>query len=101
MRNGLSVQESRPFLSSRMCNRFCQTVVAALVLLCAACAFACNVPVFRYALERWQNDLYHVVVFHKGALTAEQKTRVDEIGRRSTLEGGTANLEVTTVDVAQ
>jgi hypothetical protein len=76
-------------------------IVAVVTLLWAATAFACNVPVFRYALERWQNDLYHVVVFHKGNLSAEEKKRGDEIGHRSTLEGGTANLEVTTVDVAQ
>ena len=42
-----------------------------------------------------------VFVFHKGDLSVEDKKRVDEIGQRSTLEGGTANLEVTTVDVAQ
>jgi hypothetical protein len=76
-------------------------VVAVVAVMCAASALACNVPVFRYALERWQNDLYHVVVFHKGELSADDKKRVDEIGQRSTLEGGTANLEVTTVDVAQ
>jgi len=28
---------------------------------------ACNVPVFRYAMERWQPDSYHVVVYHSGA----------------------------------
>jgi hypothetical protein len=75
--------------------------VAVVALLWAACAVACNVPVFRYALERWQNDLYHVVVFHKGNLSADDKKRVDDIGRRSALEGGTANLEVTSVDVTQ
>jgi hypothetical protein len=77
------------------------SIVAVVALFWAATALACNVPVFRYALERWQNDLYHVVVFHKGDLSADDKKRVDDIGGRSTLEGGTTNLEVTTVDVAQ
>jgi len=77
------------------------TVLTGVALLWGATASACNVPVFRYALERWQNDLYHVVVFHKGELSADDRTRVNEIGRRSTLEGGAANLEVTTIDVAR
>lgn len=29
---------------------------------------ACNVPVFRYALERWPVDAYEVYIFHKGPL---------------------------------
>ncbi len=76
---------------------------ALAVAFCAisGVALACNVPVFRYALERWQNDLYHVVIFHRGALTPEEKSAINAIGQRSTQEGGLSNLEVTTVDVAQ
>lgn len=33
-------------------------------------ALACSVPVFRYALERWQPSPYRVVVFHRGPLSA-------------------------------
>ena len=84
-----------------MFNSFCRIVTAAVALLWAATSSACNVPVFRYALERWQNDLYHVVVFHKGDLPADDQRRVDDIGRRSSVEGGHTNLEVTTVDVAK
>jgi hypothetical protein len=76
------------------------SVAFVVALAWSAGVWACNVPVFRYALERWRNDLYHVVVFHKGGLSADDRKRVDDIGRRSTIEGGTANLEVTTVDVA-
>ena len=32
-----------------------------VVYVPSAVAFACNVPVFRYALERWPADLYEVV----------------------------------------
>jgi hypothetical protein len=42
-------------------------------LLIAGLAWACSVPVFRYALERWRHDkrdeLYRVTVFHKGELS--------------------------------
>src|SRR5262249_28271754 len=43
-------------------------VLAAVLLLTAAAAHACNVPVFRYALERWPPDPYEVIVFHRGPL---------------------------------
>ena len=33
---------------------------------------ACQVPVFRYALERWQPDPYELVIVHKGSLPKEQ-----------------------------
>ena len=45
--------------------------LATLVLLTAA--QACNVPVFRFALERWQGDPYQVVVFHRGPLSLAQR----------------------------
>src|SRR5947207_1747684 len=38
--------------------------------------YACNVPVFRYALERWPAANYEVVLFHRGPLNpAEQAAR--------------------------
>jgi len=83
-----------------MFKPFCHIAFAVAALLWATSASACNVPVFRYALERWQNDLYHVVVFHRGQLSSDDKARVDDIGRRSSTEGGTTNLEVTTVDLS-
>jgi len=42
-------------------------------LAVAATAPACQVPVFRYALERWEADAYPVVAFHDGEMTDGQK----------------------------
>ena len=55
----------------------------AAVVLCllAVVAEACSVPVFRYALERWQSDPYEVFVFHRGKLTADQQASVDRLTR--------------------
>jgi hypothetical protein len=39
-------------------------------------AVACQVPVFRYALERWDPDRYQVVVLKDGALKPEQEALV-------------------------
>jgi len=38
--------------------------VIAVWWITSAPAWACNVPVFRYALERWQADPFHLAVFH-------------------------------------
>ncbi len=40
--------------------------LVALAGSATAPAWACNVPVFRYALERWQPDPYHLTIFHAG-----------------------------------
>ena len=32
---------------------------------------ACDVPVYRYALERWEASLYQAIIFHQGPLSAE------------------------------
>jgi hypothetical protein len=34
----------------------------------SAPAVACNIPVFRYALERWRADSYEAVLFYRGRL---------------------------------
>src|SRR6185295_16316510 len=55
----------------------------------------CNIPVFRYALERWQATPYDVVVLHRGP--------IDEEGRAvlNALRQNGANIEVDRIDVAE
>jgi hypothetical protein len=72
------------------------------MLLCPALmlfperAEACSVPVFRYALERWEPDSYHALVFHKGRLTDDDRGTVDGLH----LAGKTpTNIRVTAVDL--
>ena len=43
-----------------------------LTIFLLAESYACQVPVFRYALERWRPDPYEVFVIHDGNLTNEQ-----------------------------
>ena len=45
-----------------------------LTLLLSSVATACNIPVFRYALERWRPDICEVIVFHDGSFTDAQKS---------------------------
>jgi hypothetical protein len=58
---------------------------------------ACDVPVFRYALERWNPDPYVAVVFHRATLTSDQQALVESMQKAS--RDRTANLVVRKADV--
>ena len=74
--------------------------LAALSLLCvASLAWACNVPVFRFALERWRPDPYAVVLLHKGLLTQADIETIRPLEELA--EKGLANFSLKTVDVDQ
>jgi len=73
--------------------------VAGALCLLALVAQACSVPVFRYALERWQADPYEVFVFHRGPLTSEQKAQADRLTREGEAGKTFANVRVTTCDL--
>jgi len=77
--------------------RFLRPVVIGTVALWALVAIACNVPVFRYALERWEADPYEVLVFHRGPLTAEQQALLEQLEQAG--RDRIANLAVSRVDL--
>lgn len=61
---------------------------------------ACNVPVFRYALERWPPDPYRVIVFHRGPLATNAQAAVTDWQRATEDRNGTSvNAFVRTVDL--
>jgi hypothetical protein len=45
------------------------------LLATSSLALACNIPVFRYALERWRPDKLEILVFHDGSPRAEATDR--------------------------
>ncbi len=74
-----------------------QCLLACVCLMLApSFAGACNIPVFRYALERWQSDLIELVVFHDAALTEQQNRIFAGLEKESRNHGGIANLQVIT-----
>ncbi|MBI5688268.1 MAG: hypothetical protein HZC54_24615 [Verrucomicrobia bacterium] len=83
-------------------NKSCRTFFAALLAVLAWAApsdvAACNVPVFRYALERWPADAYRVTVFHRGEMAGAQKEVAKALADASE---SSANLAVAVVDVAK
>jgi hypothetical protein len=70
-------------------------------MLMAGMARACPVPVFRYALERWEADTYQVVVFHRGEMAADGRGAVEGLKRLTASGGGKANMEVIVVDATR
>lgn len=46
------------------------------VLLTVSAASACSVPVFRYALERWDADPYEAIVLYRNSLSPAESTQV-------------------------
>ncbi len=96
----------------RMVNRFFRKNVLALLpfgmaalllttLLVNHLLLACDVPVFRYALERWQATVYEAVVLHEGPLTEEQKKLVEQLEQHSVTDDYRTNIYVRTVDLVE
>lgn len=72
-----------------------------LCLTCGSAVEACNIPVFRYALERWRPDVATVVVFHDAELTSAQQEFVEQLKTKSVAAGGDANVELVIQNVAE
>lgn len=74
------------------------------MLMAPARVAACNIPVFRYALERWrtdrEEDRYQAIVFHRGPLAAEDQKTIAALETPSKGRDAPANLTVETVDLA-
>src|SRR5947208_4082679 len=74
-------------------TRFGLALSACLIL--SPAAFACSVPVFRYALERWQPSKYELIVYHRGPL---QTTEGGAVRRLAAAARG-ANVRLTEADL--
>jgi hypothetical protein len=55
---------------------------------------ACNVPVFRYALEHWPADRYAVTAYHRGPLTPQEQVWLAGFKRP-------ANIDLRVVDLSE
>lgn len=79
--------------------RYANTILLPLAMV--SVASACNIPVFRYALERWRPDQCEVIVFHDGRLTAEQESLLVSIDPDPQKKDPHAVVAVIRSDVAQ
>jgi hypothetical protein len=71
-------------------------ILGLLFFACAGLTHACNIPVFRYALEHWEPSPYELLVYHRGPLDAEANALLRGIAEHRPQ----ANIIVTTVDLA-
>ncbi len=90
--------QATPWLQTLKRFQLLSRCLAILAVWCvAATAWACNVPVFRYALERWAPDPYHLVVFYDGDEAVGEAVRA----MLQPLEDQPINLLAEAVDVQQ
>ena len=74
--------------------------IGTFCIFAASVALACNVPVFRYALERWPADPYELVVLHEGKLSAEEIAAVDTLRQADLRSDTPANFNVRTIEIS-
>jgi len=97
MMETMNHRTSGTFMSVLAASRPVMAALAVAAVLAPAIAFACNVPVFRYALEHWHPDAYRGVVFHRGPLSeADQKQLVV---LKSSEPSSPVNVAIRTVDL--
>ena len=70
-----------------------------LLLLHAAVAVACQVPVFRYALENWEPDSLTVAIIHSGPPSNELQGLIDRVEQAASDADSPANVRLHQVDV--
>jgi len=75
-------------------RRFPFLILFLAMVLASGAVLACSVPVFRYALERWEPSPYVLMVFHRGPMAPADKEPVELIVKGS-FDGGGAVLMVT------
>jgi hypothetical protein len=71
-----------------------------LFVLLPVSAFACSVPVFRYAMERWPADYYEAVLIHRGQLTEDDKQLLNELRQEDSETDDFLNLHIMELDIA-
>jgi hypothetical protein len=67
-------------------------LLVGVVFLLPQPAIGCTIPVFRYALEKWELATHEIVVFHKGALP-------EDVGKAWSKTPIKANVDFTLVDL--
>lgn len=82
-----------------MVTRLHLIAVVLIGLTAASIGQACNIPVFRYALERWKPDSCQVIVFHDGNLNKSQQAMIRSLNGDLESADMAANGELLVEDV--
>jgi len=85
---------------SAFCPQSSVLCLMVLFVLVPVSAFACSVPVFRYAMERWPADYYEAVLIHRGQLTEDEKQLLNELRQEDSETEDLLNLHIMELDIA-
>ncbi len=80
----------------KIANRVQLTTLAVAFL--ATSALACQVPVFRYALERWNADKYEVIILHDTELSEASQLALKKLQAPKLLAASNFEVRLTHVD---
>lgn len=72
-------------------------LLAIFVVSSSSLCLACNVPVFRYALDHWRPDSYRIAIVHRGQLSGPFQSIVQLL--KAEVEGERLNVVWKQVDV--
>jgi hypothetical protein len=75
--------------------------VATVVCCSTALAIACNIPVFRYALERWTPDSSEIVLFTEGPPAGEAAEFLTQLQQQAATQNQPVNATVFPVDITR
>jgi len=81
-------------------GRLAGILAPVLILASLRTACACNIPVFRYALERWPAEPYEAIIFSRGKLQPDASAALEKLKGAANVRPA-PNLECREVDVAQ
>ena len=76
------------------------TILIISLFMSSVPAFTCDVPIFRYALERWPADVYEIFVFYQKTLSSEETSIVEWLETSSITHVSYANYRVHTVNLS-
>lgn len=87
-------------------NKWLQWCFFPMLLLSASAGLqspcpACSVPVFRYALEKWQPDNYEAILLLRGAPTAGQQALIERLQAETLTGQSLANVQLTMINPDQ
>lgn len=60
---------------------------------------ACQVPVFRYALEQWLPDIYEIFIFHNDSFSETDISNIEWLKKNSVSSINYSNFRITTIDI--
>ncbi|MEF8811801.1 MAG: hypothetical protein V5A47_12815 [Bacteroidales bacterium] len=77
-----------------------KAIIVVMVLLFGAhSVMSCSVPVFQYAMERWNQSFYDGVLLYKGSLSQEEKETFAEFQEMLSKDNSVLNLRIEKLDV--